>query len=210
MFPGCLLPQGHNEPNTAALTPDTEAHTQLHPRGAASAAGLVLARTVSFSASSHRVRSAVTAQGAAQSLHEGTSTTSVLTLILFAPRFPRGWAPQPPGTHPVPGMSLWLGRAWGGMRLCGNAASLARVATKQREVFRRLCNMYTVTPATARPQGISGAQLRLLSGSGPCGVRSGCATEHQLPACQARPRAQKRGESSILWLHPLFPHPANH
>lgn len=81
----------------------------------------------------------------------------VLTPILFAPRFPRGWAPQPPGTHPVPGMSLWLGRVWGGMRLCGSAASLARVATKQREVFRRLCNMYTVTPATACPQGISGA-----------------------------------------------------
>lgn len=25
---------------------------------------------------------------------------SVLTLVLFAPRFPRGWAPQPPRSHP--------------------------------------------------------------------------------------------------------------
>lgn len=42
-------------------------------------------------------------------------------------------------------MSRWLRRIWGGMRLCGNTAPIEQVATKQREVFRRLCNMYTVT-----------------------------------------------------------------
>lgn len=45
----------------------------------------------------------------------------------------------------------------GGMRLRGNAAPIEQVATKQREVFQRLCNMYMVTLETARPEGISGA-----------------------------------------------------
>lgn len=43
------------------------------------------------------------------------------------------------------------------MRLSGNAAPIEQVATKQREVFQRLCNMYMVTLETARPEGISGA-----------------------------------------------------
>lgn len=67
-------------------------------------------------------------------------------------------------------MSRWLGRIWGGMRLCGNTASLAQVATKQREVFRRLCNMYMVTPATACPQGINGG-LAVADGRRDRGVR---------------------------------------
>lgn len=76
MFPGCLLPQGQNEPNTAALTPDT-------PRLMHSCIPEVQLRLLGWfllglcpSPHAHRVRSAVTARGAAQSLHEGTSTTS--------------------------------------------------------------------------------------------------------------------------------------
>lgn len=120
-------------------------------------------------------------------------------------------------------MSRWLGRIWGGMRLCGNTASLAQVATKQREVFRRLCNMYMVTPATACPQGINGglavADGRRDRGLRAC-VRAGCASGTQSrggicrsswgPGCDARHRAERRGEkSSVLWQELPFPPPCS-
>lgn len=75
---------------------------------------------------------------------------------LRPPHLPRGRA-LPARRSYLAGMSRWLRRIWGGMRLCGNTAPIEQVATKQREVFRRLCNMYTVTSATARPEGISRA-----------------------------------------------------
>lgn len=65
----------------------------------------------------------------------------------------QGHAPCAP--HPPPMGTATEHR--GGMRLRGSAAPIEQVATKQREVFRRLCNMYMVTLATARPEGISGA-----------------------------------------------------
>lgn len=70
--------------------------------------------------------------------------------------------------------------------------------------------MYTVTPATARPQGFSGAQLRLPGGAvgtGPAVSVPG-RTEHELRACRLRHRARHRRESSILRQQLPFAHPA--
>lgn len=147
---------------TPALTRDTLRLTAQCHQDTALDAGFVPARTMSVSLPSHRVLeccdcSRVQLRACTRAQARPWSTLCAHPPSSLPLASPGAGHRQAPRSHLVSGMSRWLGCIWGGMRLCGNAASLAQVATKQREVFRRLCNMYTVTPATACPQGINGS-----------------------------------------------------